>query len=148
MSKSNKGFTLVELIVTIAVTAIVTTLATLFAISTVKSFRTEKKKSDAIYNVKDVHDFVSDWISLFDSSDYTLESVTESQITVKKTLNDDLYTLTYADKSIIAQTLTDEKIYPIPDVDTVSFHQKDNAIKVEVTFQDESTAFIVYRKTQ
>ena len=148
MSKSNKGFTLVELIVTIAVTAIVTTLATLFAISTVKSFRTEKKKSDAIYNVKDVHDFVSDWISLFDSSDYTFESVTESQITVKKTLNDDLYTLTYADKSIIAQTLTDEKIYPIPDVDTVSFHQKDNAIKVEVTFQDESTAFIVYRKTQ
>ena len=148
MSKSNKGFTLVELIVTIAVTAIVTTLATLFAISTVKSFRTEKKKSDAIYNVKDVHDFVSDWISLFDSSDYTFESVTESQITVKKTLNDDLYTLTYADKSIIAQTLTDEKIYPIPVVDTVSFHQKDNAIKVEVTFQDESTAFIVYRKTQ
>ena len=145
---SKKGFTLVELVVTIAVVAIATTLATLFAVSTAKSFKTEKKKSDAIYNVKDVHDFVFNWISSFDDVGYTVESVTDRTISMKDVSTDEVYSLTYAAPNIVAQTLTGDKTYSVPDVENVTFYQKDNAIKVEVAFSGDTTAFVIYRKTQ
>ena len=137
-----------ELIVTIAVLGIATTLTTLFAISTAKSYKNEKIRNDVIYDVKDVHDFVFSWISSYDATSYEIASVSDTEIVMRDTSTSDEYSCVYAEGKITAEYLSDVKTYDVSALDDVKFNSHDNVIKVTVYFSEKETSFIIYKKTQ
>ena len=148
MLKNRRAYTLVELIVTMAVLGIATTLIVAFSISTAKSVKSEKQKNDVVYQVKDAHDYVLGWFSTFDTTDYSLESVTDSVITFEKTSDHSLYTLEYSDGLIKAMYAEKEVTFQMDLIDNITFSSKDNALKMTVVFPDGQTDFIIYKKTQ
>gem|GEM_PF-6497298 len=147
MVKGKKGFTLMELIIAMAVIGIATSLTAVFCISTTRSVKKAKIQNNAVYAVKDVHDFLFNWVSGFDSVEYDILSVQEDRITIKNTLTDDQYFAYYQDGTLVTQNLSGETSYDVSAVSTVKFARLNNAIKVTVEYDDKQTSFMIFKKT-
>lgn len=147
MVKGRKGFTLLELVVAIAVIGIATSLTVVFCISTTNSVKKEKEQSNAVYAVKDAHDFLFNWVSAFDTTEYSLHSVTEDMIIFKSLLDDEEFSAYYSDGMLNTEYREANYAYDIKEVKGMTFALKDNLIKVTVEIPDGSTSFVISKKT-
>lgn len=78
-NKYNKGYTLAEMLVTLAVMGIVLALVTAFAAATSGATKARSQQTAVLREINNVNELISDWFYAFDDTDYTVLSVENNE---------------------------------------------------------------------
>ena len=98
---TKKGFTLAEICVVFAVVSIVAVMVVFFSSYLSKRVKQNDQTVSILYDVNGAESFVEDWVNEFRSNGATFS--VENNSTIIATLNGEKYTLSYIDKSLVAQ---------------------------------------------
>ncbi len=145
MFRSKRGFTLVELTVVIAVTAVVITMICTFMLAFGQHAVRIEKNSDAMSDINTCRAAVNEWISAYDSKAYNM---TASGRALSVGVDD---TLEYGDRGLVwNRTGSEYKCYPLSVMTGCTFEMKNGMVYCKTVCNGETVDFVcnVFSETQ
>ena len=141
--RDRKGFTLVELVVSMTLTVIVLALAVSFVSLITKFSASQQNDYDSNVEYRRVISLLDEFRDAYSVSIYHLDTVENNSITI--THSEESYSLTYnmSNKSLTAQIsvggTTSSKVISLSKITGISFERSGKIINVEIVFSSYPT---------
>lgn len=142
---NNKGLTLVELLITIAIFGILTAMTGVILLSVNNISAQNEREQDAVLDMELVYKSICTAVEVFDRSEYTV-TVSENALTVQSAADPTFtYTVSFQGRRLTIDGRTVETQY----VTNVSFLRSENkTFQITITYllSDEATKSVTYVK--
>lgn len=144
--KNNKGFTIIELVITLGVFAIVGTLITGLVIMA-SNFTTEQNKiSFTLREIDDSKEMIINWFSKYDSDLYSFIKIDDNKVNISENEREPVNSIEFTDGNLFSSETTMVLKY-IDDIKFINL-STDKLIKCTfVLYDDQEFSFLINRRS-
>lgn len=144
--KNNKGFTIIELVITLGVFAIVGTLITGLVIMASNFTSEQNKISFTLREIDDSKEMIINWFSKYDRDLYSFVEVNGNKVNISENEGDPVNSIEFIDGNLIISETTIILKY----IDDIKFINLSTGKLIKCTFvlyDDQEFSFLINRRT-